>query len=134
MAITAAMCNQFKVDALNGVHQPADVYKLALYTSAATLDKTTTAYTASGEVAAGGGYSAGGITLSNFNVALVGDTATLDFDDAVIATATIANVVGAVLYNSTRSNKAMAVFSFASTTSTNAEFRVAIPSGLLSIT
>lgn len=133
MAITAAMCNQFKVDALNGVHQPADVYKLALYTAAASLDKTTTAYSATGEVV-GSGYSAGGITLPNFNVALAGDTATLDFDDAVIATATLSSVVGALLYNSTRANKAMAVFSFASTTSTNAEFRVAIPSGVLSIT
>ena len=132
MAITNALCNQAKLDFFNGVHQPGDVYKLALYLVAASLDKTTTAYTATGEHSATGGYSAGGITLANISVAIVGDTVTMDFDDAVIATATLGAVVGAMLYNSTRSNKAIAVFSFSACNSTNAEFRVAIPSGLIS--
>ena len=61
MAITAAVCNSYKSEILGGTHATADVYKIALYVSTATLDATTTAYTATGEVAAGGGYSTGEI-------------------------------------------------------------------------
>ena len=131
MAFTACITNQAKQDFLNGVHAAADTYKLALYTSG-TYDKTTTAYSATGECSnSGTGYTTGGITLTGQNVTMNGDTAVLDFDDAVIATATLANVIGAILYNSSKSNKAIAVISFAATSSTNAEFRVAIPSGVV---
>jgi len=74
MAISQAMCTSFKVDILNGIHAfgttvtrattAADTFKIALYTSSATLGATTTAYSTSNEVATGGGYTAGGNTLS----------------------------------------------------------------------
>jgi hypothetical protein len=129
MAITNAMCNQFKVDCLNGVHQPADVYKIALYLNAgASLDKTTTAYTATGEIAATGGYTTGGITLSGRNVQLNSDTGNLTFTDPSVGSATI-TADGALVYNSTRSNTAMCalLFSNAPVTSTNGTFTIDLP-------
>ena len=134
MAITNAMCNQFKVDCLNGVHQPADVYKIALYLNAgATLDKTTTAYTATGEIAASGGYSAGGFTLSGFSVALNSDTANLSFTDLAVGSATM-TADGALIYNSSRSNKSLCalLFTNAPVTSTNGTFTVDFPAAGLS--
>ena len=134
MAITNAMCNQFKVDCLNGVHQPADVYKIALYLNAgATLDKTTTAYTATGEIAASGGYAAGGFILSGFSVALNSDTANLSFTDLSVSSATM-TADGGLIYNSTRSNKALCslLFTNAPVTSTNGTFMVDFPAAGLS--
>lgn len=126
MAITAAMCNSFKLDQLNGLHQAADVYKIALYTSAATLSKATTAYTATGE-ASGTGYTAGGATLAGRTAQLFTDTACLDFTDPVWANATI-TARGALIYNATRANAAVAVFDFgADITSTAASFTVDLP-------
>jgi hypothetical protein len=64
MAITQAMCTSFKVDLLDGEHDfGADTFKIALYTSSATLDATTTAYSATNETS-GTGYTAGGNTLT----------------------------------------------------------------------
>src|SRR5262249_4788055 len=106
--ITQAICNSYKTELFQGVHQPGDDYRMALYVASATLSKATTAYTSSGEVADGGGYTAGGQSLTGFSVALDGDIAVLDFDDAVWAAATI-TARGALLYNATRANKALAV-------------------------
>jgi hypothetical protein len=115
MAITQAVTQQFKQDILNGVHQPSDVYKIALYTSAATLDKTTAAYTATNEVANGLGYTTLGATLSGFSVTLSGDTAVLDWTvDPIWATATFSSD-GALVYNSTRANKSLFTIAFGST-------------------
>lgn len=99
MAITAAVCLSYKADLFNGIHQAADVYKIALYTSAATLDASTAAYTATGEVV-GSGYSAGGLTLSGFSVTLDTATEILDWTtDPVWNPATI-TARGALIYNS----------------------------------
>ena len=65
MPITTTICNSFKLEALQGVHNSTDIYKIALYTSAATLDKNTTVYSTTNEVS-GTGYVAGGISLSGF--------------------------------------------------------------------
>ena len=112
MAITQAITQQFKQDVLNGVHQPADVYKIALYTSSAALDGTTTAYTATGEVANGNGYATLGATLVGFTVSLSGTTAVLDWTtDPTWSTATF-TANGAMIYNSTRSNKAVMIIAF----------------------
>jgi hypothetical protein len=129
VTITNAMCNQFKVDCLNGVHQPGDTYKIALYLDAtATLNKSTTAYTSTGEVAATGGYTAGGVALSGFAVALSGDTGYMSFTDPAISSATI-TADGALVYNSSRSNTAMCAIKFtnAPVTSTNGTFTVDLP-------
>ena len=74
MAITQAITTSYKEEVLQGIHDAADTYKMALYTSAATLGATTTAYTATNEVV-GIGYTAGGVTLSGFNVTTSGTTA-----------------------------------------------------------
>lgn len=126
MAVTQAFTNQAKQDFLNGVHQPGDVYKVALYTqAAASLDKNTTAYTATGEVT-GTGYSAGGATLTGFAVGLSGDTAYMSFADASWAAATI-TADAALIYNSSRSNKAIAVLTFGSTVSTVGTWTLDLP-------
>lgn len=123
---TQAMCNSFKQEALDGVHLAADVYKAALYTSAATLDKTTTVYSATNEVA-GAGYTAGGVTLSGRASGLSGDTAYVDFADPQWTSASI-TARAMLIYNSSRGNKAVAVIVFDQDyTSTNGTFTVILP-------
>ena len=104
MAITQAMCTSFKDQILEAVHDfrtsGGDVFKIALYSSAATLDATTTAYTSSNEVANSGTYAAGGGTLTNVTPTTTGTTAFTDFDDISFTSATI-NARGALIYNST---------------------------------
>jgi hypothetical protein len=120
------MTNIFKQDILNGVHQPGDTYRCALYTQAtASLDKNTTAYTATGEVV-GAGYTAGGTVLSGFAVGLTGDTAHLSFSDPSWASATI-TADAAIIYNASKSNKVLCVLTFASTSSTNGTWTLDLP-------
>jgi len=128
MAITAAVCNSFKTEALQGIHLAADVYKIALYTSAATLSKATTAYSATNEVGDSGTYAAGGQTLVGYTAALDTDTAYLDWSTDPAWTSATITARGALLYNATRSNKAVAVLDFGSDiTSTNGTFTVTFP-------
>ena len=127
MAITAAFCNSYKQEIMQGTHSSADTYKIALYTSAATLDATTTAYSATNEVS-GTGYTAGGQPLSGFTVGGSGSTAWLDFTtDPSWPSATI-TARGALIYNSSKSNKAVAVLDFGSDVSSTASaFSVTFP-------
>ncbi|HTE63623.1 MAG TPA: hypothetical protein VK631_24920 [Solirubrobacteraceae bacterium] len=129
MAITAAICNSFKLECLPtvaGVHLSGDTYKMALYTSAAALSKATTAYSTSNEVV-GTGYTAGGATLAGLATALDTDTAMLDFSDPTWPTSTI-TARGALIYNSSKSNKAVAVLDFGGDiVSTAGTFTVALP-------
>lgn len=130
MAITQALCSSFKQELLEGVHNFAasggDTFKIALYTSSATLDSSTTVYSATNE-ASGTGYTAGGQTLTNVGVSLSGTTAYLDFDDVTWTTATI-SAAGALIYNSSESNKAVAVLSFGGTySSTAGNFTLTFP-------
>jgi hypothetical protein len=119
MAITQAMCTSFKDELLEGVHDfrssGGDTFKIALYSSAATLDATTTAYTSSNEVANSGTYSAGGGTLTNVSPTTSGTTAFTDFDDISFTSATI-NARGALIYNTTPThtytNPSVAVLDF----------------------
>ena len=127
MAITQAMCSSFKQQILLGEHDlDTDVIKIALYTSAATLSAATTAYTTSDEVV-GTGYTAGGNTLAGATVSLTGTTAFVDFSDTTWTTATI-TARGALIYNSSKSDKAIAVLDFGSDkTSTAGSFTVQFP-------
>lgn len=137
MAITQAMATSFKVDLLNGIHAfgttvtrgstNADTFKIALYTSSATLDATTTAYTVTNEVS-GTGYSAGGNTLTVAQTPTsTSTTAWLDFADTTWTSATI-TANGALIYNSTNSDKAVAVLAFGGDkTSTNGDFTIVFP-------
>jgi hypothetical protein len=127
MAITQALCNSYKKEALEGVHLAADTYKIALYTSTATLSKTTTVYSATNEVS-GTGYVAGGAALVGFAAALDGDVAILDFTTNPVWAAATITARGALVYNSTRSNKAVCVLDFVSDIiSTNGAFTVTFP-------
>jgi hypothetical protein len=128
MAFTGSfLATQFKVDVLNGVHQPGDAYKIALYTNAATLDASTTAYTATGEVS-GTGYSAPGLAMSGFTVGSSGTTAWVDFTTDPAWSASSITARGALIYNSTRSNKAIAVIDFGvDKTSSAGTFTVTLP-------
>ena len=127
MAISQALCSSFKQQILLGEHDlDTDVIKLALYTSAATLSAATTAYSTSDEVV-GTGYTAGGNTLTGASVSLSGTTAYVDFSDTTWSTATI-TARGALMYNSSKSNKAIAVLDFGSDkTSTAGDFTVQFP-------
>ena len=127
MAITQAMCSSFKQQILLGEHDmDTDVIKIALYTSAATLGAATTAYSTSDEVV-GTGYTAGGNTLTGASVSLTGTPAFVDVSDTTWTTATI-TARGALLYNSSKSNKAVAVLDFGSDkTSTAGSFTVQFP-------
>lgn len=126
MAITTAICNSFKQEILQGVHEAGDTYKIALFSGTATLNKSTTAYGTTGEVS-GTGYTAGGQALTGFAVTLDGDTACVDFDDPVWSNATI-TAGGALIYNASQSNKAVAVYSFGGdVSSTNADFTAQMP-------
>lgn len=128
MAITQAMCTSFKVDLLDGEHDfGADTFKIALYTSSATLDATTTAYSATNETS-GTGYSAGGNTLTvSTTPTSSGTTAYLSFSNTTWSTASI-TARGALIYNSTNANKAVAVLDFGSDkTSTAGDFTIQFP-------
>ena len=126
MAITQAIPTSFKAEILQGIHDSADTYKMALYTSVATLGTSTTAYSATNEVI-GAGYTAGGIALSGFNVTTSGTTAILDFNNPFWENATI-TARGALIYNSSKSNKAVYVLDFDSDiTSTNGTFAITLP-------
>lgn len=127
MAITQTMCSSFKSELLGGTHDlDTDVIKIALFTSAATLDATTTAYATTNEVV-GTGYVAGGNTLGSPGITLSGTTAFVDFADSTWTTATI-TARGALIYNSSKANRAIAVLDFgADKTSTSGDFTVQMP-------
>lgn len=131
MAITQAICNSFKTEILTATHNftntTGDTFKLALYTSTASLDKNTTAYSATNEVGASGTYGAGGATLVSTTPVLSTDTAVCDFTDVSFTTATI-TARGALIYNSSKSNKAVCVLDFgADKTSTAGTFTITFP-------
>lgn len=127
MAITTAICNSYKQEVLEGVHTTTDTYKLALYTSSATLGASTTAYSSTNEVANGNGYTTGGVTLSGLTTGLSSGTAYLTFSDPSWSSSTI-TARGCLIYNSSKSNKAVAAFDFGGdVTSTNGTFTVDLP-------
>ena len=130
MAITQTMCTSFKKALLDGEmdfsSNTSQTFKIALFTSAATLNADTTAYTSSNEVV-GAGYTAGGNTLTVIAPTTSGTTAFLDFSDTTWSTATI-TARGALIYQSGGSNPAVAVLDFGSDKSTVADsFTVQFP-------
>jgi len=139
MAITQAMCTSFKKELLEGVHNfknsGGDTFKLALYaissggksSTTATLGATTTAFTTTGEIASSGSYATGGGSLTRVDPTTSGTTAFTDFSDLSFTTATI-TARGALIYNSTDSNKAVAALDFGSNkTSTSGTFTIQFP-------
>ena len=131
MAITQAMCTSFKQALLDGEmdfsSNTAQSYKIALYTSSASLDAATTAYTTSNEVS-GTGYTAGGNTLSiSTNPTTGGTTAFLSFATTTWTTATI-TARGALIYQAGGTNPAVAVLDFGSDKGSSAgDFQITFP-------
>ena len=128
MAITQAMCTSFKEDLFQKEQDlDTDTIKIALYTSSATLDASTTAYTTSGEVS-GTGYTAGGVTLTGATIGTSGTTAYVDFDDPEWTTASF-TTAGALIYNDTTAgDNSIAVLSFGGDfTVTAGTFRIVFP-------
>lgn len=139
MAITQAMCTSFKVDLLNGVHVfsnagggTPDTFKIALYTSSTTLDATTTAYgTPTNEVSnVSTGYTTGGntLTVASATPTSSGTTAYVSFNTPVTWPSATFTARGALIYNSSKSNKAVAVLDFGADKSVSgATFTVQMP-------
>ena len=127
MAITQALCTSFKEELLGGTHDlDTDVLKIALFTSSASLDSTTTAFSSTNEVS-GTGYTTGGETLASAVISTSGTVAYVDFADVTWSTATI-TAAGALIYNSSKANRAIAVLSFGGDkTSTAGDFTVQFP-------
>lgn len=130
MAITTAMCTSFKKELLEAVHNfllsGGDTFKLALFTSSATLGAGTTAYAATNE-ASGTNYSAGGSSLTRINPTSSGTTGFTDFADLVFSNVTI-TARGCLIYNSTDSDKAVSAHDFGSDkTATAGDFTVVFP-------
>lgn len=129
MAITQAMATSFKVQILNGQHNfSANTFKLALYTSSATINENTTAYSVTNEVASTGNYSAGGNTLSvSVTPTNTGNVAFISFSNTSWANSTI-TANGALIYNANLANAAVCVLAFGGDkTSTNGTFAVNFP-------
>lgn len=130
MAITTAMPTSFKSELMSGLHDfdnpGGNTFKIALYTSSATLGASTTAYSATNEVS-GTGYTAGGNTLTAVSPTTSGTTAYVDFADTTWSSSTI-TANGALIYNNTNANRACAVLAFGSDkSSSNGDFQIIFP-------
>ncbi len=131
MAITQAVCTSFKQEILveghNFTASTGDTFKIALYDSSATLSASTTAYSSDDEVSNSGTYSAGGGSLTSVTPTTSGTTALCDFANISFTSATI-TARGALIYNSSASNKAVVVLDFGGDkTSTSGTFTIAFP-------
>ena len=133
MAITSAICNSFKAEVLQALHNftasSGNTFKLALYTSSATLNKTTTAYSATNEISntSGSAYSAGGATLTSVTPALSTDTACCDFSDVSYSSASF-TANGCLIYNDTNADRAVCAIAFGSDkTVTSGTFTIQFP-------
>lgn len=113
MAITTAICDAYKRELLEGVHAIGDDYRMALYGAEAQLSGTTLAYTPAGEVS-GEGYRAGGLAIPNVRVDSENGSSFIDFDAVVWERVSVA-ADGCLIYNASKSNRAVAVFNFGET-------------------
>ena len=117
MAITSAVCNSFKAEVLQAIHNftasSGNAFKLALYTSSASLGAGTTAYATTNEISntSGSAYSAGGKTLTSVTPALDGSVACCDFADISFTSASF-TANGCLIYNDTQADKAVCVVAF----------------------
>jgi hypothetical protein len=127
MAITTTMCTSFKQEILEAEHDfTTDTFKMALYADTATLGSATTAYSTSDEVS-GTAYTAGGATLTTVAPTTSNGVAFVDFNDVTFSNSTI-TARGALIYNSSKSNKAVACYDFgANQSSSNSTFTVEFP-------
>jgi hypothetical protein len=130
LAISTAFCTSFKQGLMQGLHNfdnpGGHTFKIALYTSAATLGASTTAYSATNEIT-GTNYTAGGNTLAAVTPTTSGTTAFTDFADTTWSSSTI-TANGALIYNSNSSNASTVVLAFGSDkSSSNGDFTIVFP-------
>ena len=117
MAITSAICTSFKQELLVGTHNftatTGNTFKIALFTSSATLGAGTTAFATTNEItnSSGTAYTSGGATLTNITPTTDSTTAVVDFSDVSFTSASF-TANGALIYNSSQSNKAVAAIAF----------------------
>lgn len=145
MANTQSLCTSFLAELTTATHNfgvapiraasTADTFKAALYLTTATVNASTTAYSATNEVS-GSGYTAGGVTVTNATVPASTNTsatagvaywtpsASISYTSVTLSTA----FDSMLLYNSTQSNKAVAVYTFGSQTVTAGTFTLTMPS------
>jgi hypothetical protein len=124
--IAQTLTTSFKEQLFLAVHDfSTDTFKIALYTANANLGDDTTVYTATGEIT-GTGYTAGGIPLTGATVNTSGTTAYVDFDNAVWNPAAF-TCRGALIYNASKSNKAVAVLDFGADKTASTQFTVTLP-------
>ena len=137
MAITSAICSSFKQELLQGKHNFSSsgghTFKLALFTSSASLGAATTDYSTSNEITntSGTAYTAGGATLTRSGVGLTGTTAFTDFSDVTYSSASF-TANGAMIYNTDTvdgtANRLVVVLDFlGNKTATNGTFTVTFP-------
>ena len=133
MAITSAICTSFKQELLVGTHNftatTGNTFKIALFTSSASLGASTTAYSTSNEItnSSGTAYTAGGATLTSVTPTTDSTTAVCDFADVSYTSASF-TANGALIYNDTQSDKAVAVIAFGSDkTVTSGTFTIQFP-------
>ena len=134
MAITSAVCTSFKVEILKGVHNftatTGNTFKIALYTSDATLGASTTAYSTSNEITntSGSAYTAGGATLTSVTPVASSTTAVCDFSDVSYSSATF-TANGCLIYNDTATGDpaCVAVAFGADKTVTSGTFTIQFP-------
>lgn len=130
MAISTAMCTSFKSELMSALHDfdnpGGNTFKIALYTSAATLGASTTVYAATNEVT-GTNYVAGGNTLTSVSPTTSGTTAYVDFADTTWSSSTI-TANGCLIYNNTNANRAVVSLAFGSDkSSSNGDFQIVFP-------
>ena len=138
MAITSAVCSSFKQELLQGKHDfdssSGHTFKIALFTSSASLGASTTDYSTSNEITntSGSAYSAGGATLTNNGVSLSSTTAFVDFADVTYSSASF-TANGAMIYNTTTdggsgTTDAVAIIAFGGDkTASNGTFKIEFP-------
>ncbi len=128
MAISSGVAIKFKEDCLLGVHDFASAtFKIALYSSVASLSNGTSVYITSAELGNGNGYTTGGNIVTVADVTIDGSVAYVDFVDASWTSATF-TASGCLIYNSSQSNKTVAVIDFGGEkTATNGTFSVQFP-------
>jgi len=140
MANSQAMCTSFKAELLNGVHAfgttvarggtGADTFKLALYLASGSLGAGTTAYSSTSELAATGNYAAGGNTVTNGSAPTSSGTTAYWTPSASVQWTSFTSsgsFDAALLYNSTQSNKAVAVFTFSAQSVASGTFTLTMP-------
>lgn len=131
MPISTAMTTSFKSELMSALHDfdnpGGNTFKIALYTSSATLGASTTAYSSTNEVSNGNGYTTGGNTLTSVSPTTSGTTAYVDFADTTWTSSTI-TANGALIYNNTNANRAVITLAFGSDkSSSNGDFQIIFP-------